>query len=256
MKQRFRRCQLDRYFSNTNTYGPFELLSQSHITVIAIIIVTSILIYIFRNRLRCIDKNIRVFIALLLIVMQISVTLWYVCIAKVDIASALPLHLCDISTFLCAIMLINRNYFLYEITYFWGIAGAVQALLTPDLGRYAFPHFVFFVFFIVHGLIIIICLFLTFVDGYRPKLSSVFKSIGVLNIYAAFIAVFNIIFKTNYLFLREKPEGASLLDFLGPWPWYILSLEVIGTLLFLLCYVPFGIERFKNKYVKKRGIEL
>lgn len=256
MKHVFRRNRLDKYFSNNNTYGPFELFSKSHIAVIAIIIVISVLIYIFREKLRKIDKSIRMFIALFLIFIQIAVTLWYICIAKVDVSSSLPLHLCDISTFLCAIMLINKSYLLYEITYFWGIAGALQAIITPDLGRYAFPHFIFFTFFIAHGLIIIICLFLTFVDGYRPKISSVFISIAALNIYAFFIAIFNFLFKTNFLFLCKKPDGASLMDYLGPWPWYLLSLELLGTILFLICYFPFAFERLKNRFVNKSEVRL
>lgn len=256
MKYVFRRNTLDKYFSNINTNGPFQLFSQSHIIVITTIFIISVLVYLFRKKLKNIDNSVRVLIALFLIFIQIAVTLWYICIAKVDIASSLPLHLCDISTFLCAIMLINKNYLLYEITYFWGIAGALQAILTPDLGRYAFPHFIFFTFFIAHGLIIIICLFSTFVDGYRPKLSSVFKSIAALNIYAIFIAIFNFIFETNFLFLCKKPDGASLMDFLGPWPWYLLSLELLGTLLFLICYFPFALERLKNNFANKSGVRL
>jgi hypothetical integral membrane protein (TIGR02206 family) len=249
MKHVFRRYELDKCFSNINTHGPFILFSQSHMIVIGIIVTIAILIYTFRDRLMNINKNIRVFIALFLILIQGVLTFWYIYIAKLDVANSLPLHLCDISTFLCAVMLINKSYLLYEITYFWGISGAVQAIVTPDLGRYAYPHFVFFVFFITHGLIILICLFLTFVDGYRPKLSSVFKSIVALNIYAVIVGGFNYIYKTNYLFLCEKPSGASLMDYLGPWPWYLLSLELVGTVLFLVCYLPFTLRNFKNKSI-------
>ena len=41
------------------------------------------------------------------------------------------------------------------------------------------------------------------------------------------------------MFLRAKPVTGSALDLLGPWPWYILSVEGMGLALFLLLYLPF-----------------
>ncbi len=34
---------------------------------------------------------------------------------------------------------------------------------------------------------------------------------------------FNAIARSNYGFLNEKPSTASLLDLMGPWPWYVVS---------------------------------
>jgi len=48
------------------------------------------------------------------------------------------------------------------------------------------------------------------------------------------------------MFLMEKPMGGSILDFLGPWPWYLLSLEFVGLLMLLLCYAPFAIINYFN----------
>ena len=49
---------------------------------------------------------------------------------------------------------------------------------------------------------------------------------------------FDYFFGTDYFFLRAKPADPSLLDFLGPWPWYILSTEGVALILFLLIYLP------------------
>jgi hypothetical integral membrane protein (TIGR02206 family) len=47
----------------------------------------------------------------------------------------------------------------------------------------------------------------------------------------------------NYMFLREKPEAASLLDVMGPWPWYILTGALLAIAMFAALDVPFRRER-------------
>ena len=46
-----------------------------------------------------------------------------------------------------------------------------------------------------------------------------------------FIALFsNIILDANYFWLMGKPPVGSLLDFMGPWPWYILVAEFVALI--------------------------
>jgi len=56
------------------------------------------------------------------------------------------------------------------------------------------------------------------------------------------IFILNQVLGSNYLFIAHKPETASLMDMLGPWPWYILSLEVIALAMCLLLYMPYAIR--------------
>ena len=53
----------------------------------------------------------------------------------------------------------------------------------------------------------------------------------------------NVLLDANYLFLREKPEGASILDALGPWPWYVIWLICLAMVLCFVCYLPFAVHR-------------
>jgi hypothetical integral membrane protein (TIGR02206 family) len=162
----------------------------------------------------------------------------------------LPLHICSIMVFASAFMLVTRNATIYEFSYFMGIGAAMQALLTPDAGIYGFPHFRFFQTLIAHGLIIFSALYMTWIEKFRPYPKSLLRVFIGMNIYMAVIFIFNQLIGSNYLFIAHKPETASLIDMLGPWPLYILSLEGIGIAVCLLLYLPFFLKDLAAKRVK------
>jgi len=118
------------------------------------------------------------------------------------------------------------------------LAGATMALLTPNLWE-PFPSFGTVQFFVDHGLIVASVLFLAWSGLMRPRAWSVARAMVVLNVLAALIGVFNFVYKTDYMYLRAKPRNASLLDLLGPWPWYLVATEFVALALFLLLYLPF-----------------
>jgi hypothetical integral membrane protein (TIGR02206 family) len=68
------------------------------------------------------------------------------------------------------------------------------------------------------------------------------RAMLAVNILAAVVGAFDLLFKANYMYLRAKPRNPSLLDFLGPWPWYIATSEGIALLVFTLLYLPFWLS--------------
>jgi hypothetical integral membrane protein (TIGR02206 family) len=68
-------------------------------------------------------------------------------------------------------------------------------------------------------------------------------ALGVTGAYALLIAPLNYLLDANYLFLRAKPEGASILDFFGPWPYYLIGLIGVAIATCLIAYLPFAIQR-------------
>jgi len=150
----------------------------------------------------------------------------------------LPLQLCDLAILAVAFSLIKHNQFIWEIAYFWGLGGTVQALLTPDL-RINFLDYIYFKFFITHGCIVIGVIFLAAGIGRPISFQSVKRVFIITNCYAAFIGVFNWLYKTNYLYLCQKPSMPSIIDFMGPWPYYFFGLEVTLIISLLFYYLPY-----------------
>lgn len=229
---------MSSFFSRQNPSGPFLLFSPPHIMAILFIFLANLLLYYFRNSLKDkrLEKYFRYGLCAILIIQEASFHLWSMETGQWSVNNSLPLQLCSISALLSCVMLISKSKWLYEILYFWGIGGALQAILTPEIGPYTFPHFRYFQFFLGHGALIAAPLFMTFVAGYRANIKSLFRSFAALNIYAAFIGAINYALGANYLFLCQKPQVSSVMDFLGPWPWYILSLEFVALFIFFILW--------------------
>ncbi|GAC1327863.1 MAG: TIGR02206 family membrane protein [Candidatus Dormibacteria bacterium] len=151
---------------------------------------------------------------------------------------ALPLYLCDAAGFVAAVALVTRRPLLVEVTYFWGLAGTVQAILTPDL-RYDFPSYFYFQYFIQHTGIVLAALFL--VAGLRiyPRPGSIPRMIGITLAFSAVAGLANVVTHGNYMYLAHKPAGGSLLDYMGAWPIYILAGIPLAAFIFFLLTLPF-----------------
>src|SRR5699024_6161841 len=121
------------------------------------------------------------------------------------------------------VMLMTKCEFLFEVLYFSAIGGAMMAIITPDL-YFGFPQYRYLQFFIDHFLLILAPLLMIWLYDYKLTWHSIFKSFLFLNGLAAAVFVVNHFLTANYMFLSEKPTGASLLDSLGPYPYYLAAL--------------------------------
>jgi hypothetical integral membrane protein (TIGR02206 family) len=149
----------------------------------------------------------------------------------------LPLELCDASLVLVILSLFTLKSAFFDLAYYWALAGASMAMLTPNLWE-PFPSFGTVQFFVAHGLTISGVLYLVWSGQLSPRTWSVLRAMVGINIFAAIVGTFDAIFKTNYFYLRAKPANASLLDYLGPWPVYLLCTEGVALALFVLLYLP------------------
>ncbi|WP_163099855.1 TIGR02206 family membrane protein [Peribacillus alkalitolerans] len=220
---------------------PFILFSLTHLLTLTIIFAVCIGMYIFRRQLKreSTNKIVRYSLATILLFSEISLNWWLIRIDDWSIQYSLPLHLSSLSLLLSSLLLIVRSKKLFEFTYFVGLGSAIQAMITPDLQEYTFPHFRYVHFFISHGGIVIANIYMVVIEGFRPTFKSIFKALIYLNGYALLIFLLNYLIEGNYMYIMRKPINPSVLDYLGPWPFYIIPLEIIAFLTFLVLYVPF-----------------
>lgn len=210
----------------------------THLLTIACIVVIVLCLFFFRKKLKPYRRVIRLSIGWMLILSRLSLDIWYVTTDQWSIRSSLPLELCSIASLICGIMLLTKNRHLFEIFYFIAIGGAIQAILTPDL-NFGFPQYRYLQFFFDHLLLFSSPLVMIWLYDYTITRRSLFKSFIALNLIAGVVFIVNILFSANYMFLRAKPSSGSLLDFLGPYPYYILSLEFVALTIFFILYMPF-----------------
>jgi hypothetical integral membrane protein (TIGR02206 family) len=154
-----------------------------------------------------------------------------------DVQRHLPLHLTDVVTIVSVLALWTARPRLVELTYFWALTASLQAVLTPNLTSDTDAIFVF-TFFITHGGAIVAAILLVFGAGIVPPAGAVGRAFGATVIAAAAAAVGDLVTGGNYMFLREKPSTASLLDVMGPWPVYIAVAGAFGLALFWLLDLP------------------
>jgi hypothetical integral membrane protein (TIGR02206 family) len=151
----------------------------------------------------------------------------------------LPLHLTDVVTVVSVLALWTARPLLVELTWFWGLTASLQAVLTPDLGSADFPELLWWTFFIAHSGAVVAAVALVIGRGITPRPGAVKRVFAATVVVAAAAGIANLLTGGNYMWLREKPEAGSLLDYMGPWPWYILSAAVLALLLFTLLALPF-----------------
>lgn len=149
----------------------------------------------------------------------------------------LPLQLCDVAAVLIAIALLTYRQWAFELAYYWGLAGTLQALLTPDLA-FGFPHPYFIFFFIGHAGIVVGALTLTLAGGMRPTVRGIWHAFAALLGYALAVYFINVQLDVNYGYLRAKPLSRSLLDLFWDWPFYIAQVLLVALVLFFLFYLP------------------
>lgn len=154
----------------------------------------------------------------------------------------LPLQLSNASEFVSAAALWWRTPFLVELTYFWGFGAVLQALATPDF-REHFPDPAYFRFYVAHGGILAAAVFLTVGLRITPRPGAPVRVFLATIAYTAVVGLADALTNGNYMYLRAKPAAGSLLNVMGPWPWYIGSGLILAIVFLAILNAPFWLAR-------------
>jgi hypothetical integral membrane protein (TIGR02206 family) len=215
------------------------LFGRGHLTVLAVLFVFGACMLRFRGADATTRRRARVALALLMVATESSFHVWSFVIGTWTVQTMLPLHLCSALIWTTAYTLVTLDATAYEFVYFMGIGAALQALLTPEAGPYGLPHYRALETLTAHSLLIISALYLTVVEGLRPMPGSIRRVVLGTLAYMVVVTGVNLVVGGNYMYTLAKPASASLLDALGPWPWYIVPMIGVGILNCVLLYFPF-----------------
>lgn len=121
-------------FFTKDWHGPtFVMFGPPHLVAMLVIIVLNFGLLRF-NATEEARRRLRWTIAILLWANEVGWHIWNYAIGQWNIQTMLPLHLCSVLMWAGVLGLVTRNHGIYEFLYFMGIAGALQAILTPDVG--------------------------------------------------------------------------------------------------------------------------
>lgn len=219
-------------------HAPLRLFGPVHLGILALIVATGCLVTAVARRYPRFWSPIRWVLAVVATGLGVTWYLYRIFGLHDPLRWALPLEICDASLWMCVIALIWPRQQLLELAYFWGIAGASMALITPYLiaPLFSIPTITFLA---GHGMIVVSVIFLLGTRRMRPSPRAWVFALWVLNVFALFDYIFDRLTGTNYMYLLHKPPIRSLFNVMGPWPWYIFAADVLAAVLFFLLQLPF-----------------
>ena len=225
--------------------SPFILFGNIHIVTMAIIGLVAVFLPLVCKNQSTSNKSLISKIIAFIILSHVIISPYkdlYLLQNPYNWREILPIHMCDLSEIFLAAFLLGGPKILYKCAFFWGLAGASMAIITPDIPvidlDYAF-------FMIGHGMIVIGVMYATISLGNRPYA----KDILTVSLITAFVLLpivylINLILgePANYWYLIAKPAGASLMDAFPEPPYHLLITTPLAIVTFYLIYIPYAIK--------------
>lgn len=209
------------------TQGEFTAYGPSHWAVLAVFALgAAFLVWLGRRQTESAARRFGRVVGALTAAIYVAAFIYS--LFPLGVQWSVPLHLTDLATVAAAYAMWSQTAGAFALTYYWGLVLSVQALISPVLTGPDFPHWQFLGFWSIHLLVVWAAVYLTWGRGMRPRWRSYRFVVVATLVWAAVTFTFNSIAGSNYGFLNGKPTTASLLDVLGPWPWYVV---IGGTLI-------------------------
>lgn len=225
--------------------SPFILFGNVHLITMAIIILVAVFLPLVCKNQSTSNKSLISKVIAFIILSHVIISPYkdlYLLQNPYNWREILPIHMCDLSEIFLAAFLLGGPKILYKCAFFWGLAGASMAIITPDIPvidlDYAF-------FMIGHGMIVIGVMYATISLGNRPYANDILTvSLITAFVLLPIVYLINLILgePANYWYLIAKPAGASLMDAFPEPPYHLLITTPLAIATFCLIYIPYAIK--------------
>ena len=221
-----------------NTAAEFTAFGTSHLVALAMFAIGAVALVLLGRRQD--EEQARRFgRGMALVILAVFAIAMAYKIADPDINTMMPLQLCDVAELAAAYALWTQKQWAFAVSFFWGLVLSSQALITPDVDGPDFPAHGFMTFFALHLLVVWTPIYLAWGRGMRPDWASYQFAVKATLTWAAVTFTFNVIAGTNYGYLNRKPETATIMDVLGPWPVYPIIEITVVAIIWALMTMPF-----------------
>jgi hypothetical integral membrane protein (TIGR02206 family) len=197
-------------------------------------------------------ERISIFLGIVILAEVASTHVYLATVLKTwSLMHSLPLHICRLSLIVSGITLLTKSQLSYEWSAYLGVPSGLNAILTPQLTQGITP-WMLLDFYFSHSMMIVVPILMTIFYSSVPRPRAVLYMFAAANLMAMVVFPVNYVFDANYMFLMRKPIADSPF-FVGPWPYYILGLEVMALLHLLLMDLFFRVG-FRNLAAALRSV--
>lgn len=242
---------IKEFFVDENITIPFKLFGKTHIFLLSLVIIGSILIYLNRSHInkikpatkRKITKTIAIVLLLNLLTLYIFQPLFH----NFDFKDMLPLHLCYMSNiFYIYVILFNRTE-LYKYTYFLCFLGPIPAIIFFNVPS-VWESFNFYLYVISHHVLVLGGLATFYMYPKKIEMKEPIKLAIILNIMYIIMSIYNNHFQTNYFFSAGIPN--FIID-MFPFLKYIPTTLILEIVAILSIYFIYNFFNKENIYLTK-----
>ncbi|HCT62789.1 MAG TPA: TIGR02206 family membrane protein [Erysipelotrichaceae bacterium] len=232
---------MELFYAREASY--IKLLGWEHFFYMSLILFLVFVLLTQRRRLYLYQDALTRIILGFSIFQQVLLYAWYFFETGFDLAEALPLHLCRISSVLGIVYLITKKSLLMDVVFYYGLY-AYASFAYPQ-AIYAPYHLLGISYLLNHTITLILPIVAYYAFNWRPKIEGLVISILSFLIYFVIAYFVNIATGGNYFYLTDRPFFHAL----PAWQFNTLAV-VVSILGFCLAYWLLS-GRKKSVYFKR-----
>lgn len=175
---------------------------------------------------------------------------YYTLPANIEPDKSLPIQACDLLVLLAPLALARPSRLMHAVVYFGGFGLTTQAFVTPTSDIGGPDNIKFWIFWMLHGVILSTAIYIVAVQRFRPQIKDLRNAVLFWFVYA--VAMIGLNYST-YLGGLNDGQGwyygylgptlpdivaGSVLKHLGEWPVRPLMMMLLALAFFVMLYLP------------------